>query len=142
MMTPYEKARLAGAEAILAEHARGGDVADFVAQIISTAAAAAGGTWRLLSARSGSWEATLVAELTQGTCLDAAARLSLVNELHRLRDLAEQERASQGPRCELLGPTILGDPPCTFGPDHPGSCSWVPRGDDSAIPAQAGDPRD
>lgn len=57
----------AAVDAVLAVARDGGDVAEFVAIVLVTAAAELGSTEALLAGRSGSWEASHVRDLMAGT---------------------------------------------------------------------------
>lgn len=57
----------AAVAAVLEAHQAGWDVAGFVARVLATAAAEVGGTEALLANRPGSWEASHVRQLLQGT---------------------------------------------------------------------------
>lgn len=57
----------AAIDAVLTVARAGGDVAEFVAIVLVTAAAELGSTEALLAGRSGSWEASHVRDLMAGT---------------------------------------------------------------------------
>lgn len=65
--TDRDRTTSAAAELILAAHATGLDIAEWVAGVLARAAAALGSTDALLANRPGSWEAAHVRALLAGT---------------------------------------------------------------------------